>query len=242
MKLTRGAIGNLINRYRAVLTKCRLLNSFGSLAAAAALAAGLALGGTQAALADDLVMEGQTPSSSELSGVTSGDRVIAGWKISQAGTETHDTALATDVTVYSSAGYVGGSLVETGSLGSGDSISLAHGSLSTILNGTSGTGESRQTVQGVAGGSLVMGSGAGTVRATAQDVSLTIQSGIYLGTVIGGSAAIALDGAGSMQTGDRSVTTVISGGNFMSSMQDSGDSGEDAGQTETTDTADSSGT
>ena len=34
---TQGAIGNLINRYRAVLKKCRLLNVFGSLAVAGLL-------------------------------------------------------------------------------------------------------------------------------------------------------------------------------------------------------------
>lgn len=34
---TRGAIGNLVNRYRAVLKKCNLLNVFGSLAAAGAM-------------------------------------------------------------------------------------------------------------------------------------------------------------------------------------------------------------
>ena len=35
--LTKGAIGNLVNRYRAVLAKCNLINTFGSLAVAAAL-------------------------------------------------------------------------------------------------------------------------------------------------------------------------------------------------------------
>ncbi|MBR5882736.1 MAG: autotransporter domain-containing protein [Mailhella sp.] len=38
--LSRGAIGNLINRYRAVLKKCRLMNTFGSLAAASMLVLG----------------------------------------------------------------------------------------------------------------------------------------------------------------------------------------------------------
>ena len=42
--LTRGAIGNLINRYRAVLKKCSLMNTFGSLAVAAMLVAGTASG------------------------------------------------------------------------------------------------------------------------------------------------------------------------------------------------------
>ncbi len=48
--LTKGAIGNLINRYRAVLDKCRLLNVFGSLAVAGMLVmggAGIAVGAIQ---------------------------------------------------------------------------------------------------------------------------------------------------------------------------------------------------
>lgn len=51
MQLTKGAIGNLINRYKAVLKKCHLMNTFGSLAVAGMLvmggaaAAGAATGG-----------------------------------------------------------------------------------------------------------------------------------------------------------------------------------------------------
>ena len=41
MQLTKGAIGNLINRYRAVLKKCHLLNVFGSLAVAGMLVMGV---------------------------------------------------------------------------------------------------------------------------------------------------------------------------------------------------------
>ena len=40
MKQTKGAIGNLLNRYRAVLKKCHLLNTFGSLAVASMLVMG----------------------------------------------------------------------------------------------------------------------------------------------------------------------------------------------------------
>lgn len=49
MQLTKGAIGNLINRYRAVLKKCHLLNVFGSLAVAGMLV----MGGAAAAGAAD---------------------------------------------------------------------------------------------------------------------------------------------------------------------------------------------
>ncbi len=38
--LTKGAIGNLVNRYRAVLKKCNLINTFGSLAVASMLVLG----------------------------------------------------------------------------------------------------------------------------------------------------------------------------------------------------------
>ena len=38
--LTKGAIGNLVNRYRAVLKKCTLINVFGSLAVASMLVMG----------------------------------------------------------------------------------------------------------------------------------------------------------------------------------------------------------
>ncbi len=47
MQLTKGAIGNLINRYKAVLKKCHLMNTFGSLAVAGMLI----MGGTGVAVA-----------------------------------------------------------------------------------------------------------------------------------------------------------------------------------------------
>ena len=49
MKQTKGAIGNLLNRYRAVLKKCHLLNTFGSLAVASMLV----MGGVGVAQAND---------------------------------------------------------------------------------------------------------------------------------------------------------------------------------------------
>ena len=41
MKLSRNALRNLANRYRAVLKKCRLVNTFGSLAVADMLVMGV---------------------------------------------------------------------------------------------------------------------------------------------------------------------------------------------------------
>lgn len=44
LMMTKGAMGNLVNRYRAVLKKCHLLNVFGSLAIAGMLVMGAATG------------------------------------------------------------------------------------------------------------------------------------------------------------------------------------------------------
>ena len=53
MQLTKGAIGNLINRYKAVLKKCHLMNTFGSLAVAGMLVMG---GAGVAGAADDVAL------------------------------------------------------------------------------------------------------------------------------------------------------------------------------------------
>ena len=53
--LTKGAMGNLVNRYRAVLKKCHIMNTFGSLAVAAMLVMGSA---GMASAADDIIMTG----------------------------------------------------------------------------------------------------------------------------------------------------------------------------------------
>ena len=56
MQLTKGAIGNLINRYKAVLKKCHLMNTFGSLAVAGMLIMG---GAGVAVAAQDMALEGK---------------------------------------------------------------------------------------------------------------------------------------------------------------------------------------
>lgn len=50
MQLTKGAIGNLINKYKSVLKKCSLLNAFGTLAVGGMLV----LGSTEVTYADDV--------------------------------------------------------------------------------------------------------------------------------------------------------------------------------------------
>ena len=53
MRQTKGAIGNLLNRYKAVLKKCNLLNTFGSLAVASMLV----MGGAGVAQADPQIFK-----------------------------------------------------------------------------------------------------------------------------------------------------------------------------------------
>lgn len=63
--LTKGAIGNLINRYRAVLKKCNLMNVFGSLAVAGMLVmggAGMAIADERPIINNNTVVNGQSVS------------------------------------------------------------------------------------------------------------------------------------------------------------------------------------
>ncbi|WP_458399234.1 autotransporter domain-containing protein [Mailhella sp.] len=79
--LTKGAIGNLINRYKAVLKKCNLINTFGSLAVASMLV----MGGAGVAEAGYFEGKGQEYTVDENTTVPKvpglGDRVVGGWSI-----------------------------------------------------------------------------------------------------------------------------------------------------------------
>ena len=72
MKLTQGAIGNLINRYRAVLKKCHLLNTFGSLTVASMLVMGGA--GVAQAAGDEVLGGAGTPTMTE-----EVNHLVGGW-------------------------------------------------------------------------------------------------------------------------------------------------------------------
>ena len=75
--LTKGAIGNLVNRYRAVLTKCNLMNTFGSLAVAAMLVMG---GAGEAEAARHYALGNTTPDAAISSLPDGKDRVLGGWR------------------------------------------------------------------------------------------------------------------------------------------------------------------
>ena len=83
--LTKGAIGNLVNKYRAVLKKCGLLNIFGSLALAGALTVGAAGMAVAAVDWNDSVVE-ITSGTEQVTGST--DTVAASITIDSGGTLT----------------------------------------------------------------------------------------------------------------------------------------------------------
>jgi len=71
--LTKGAIGNLVNRYRAVLKKCNLINMFGSLAVASMLV----MGGAGVASADPgyYAQQGNSTITIDIDGTTDGFQI-----------------------------------------------------------------------------------------------------------------------------------------------------------------------
>ena len=94
--LTKGAIGNLINRYRAVLKKCHLMNTFGSLAVASMLVMGAA-GAAMGAVAQI----GNNPYDSLAAAVDaaqSGDTIVLLQDVQGSGVKI-DTAQKTDITI-----------------------------------------------------------------------------------------------------------------------------------------------
>ena len=86
MTLSKGAVGNLVNRYRAVLKKCHLMNVFGSLAVAALIT----MGGSVALAASDFAYEGALKDNV----VGEGGKAIGGWNFTQPGEMSGDHSTA----------------------------------------------------------------------------------------------------------------------------------------------------
>ncbi|MGN1038180.1 MAG: hypothetical protein ACI4P0_02140, partial [Mailhella sp.] len=73
---TKGAIGNLISRYRAVLKKCSLINTFGSLAVASMLVFGsayMAVADSHTVISDTTTQGGAVFNDNDVSGETDAD-------------------------------------------------------------------------------------------------------------------------------------------------------------------------
>ena len=245
MQLTKGAIGNLINRYKAVLKKCHLMNTFGSLAVAGMLIMGGA-GMAVAANNDQALGVGGTYNATETV------NHLVGGELYKTNTPTSGKTVAHDITLS----VEGGSISEIigGSYISGTNTSYpnaTHGTITTIISGGTisaefvvggskiansdkarlETGKTSLTIKGgtfgttdknnyelVMGGNYVKTGTAASGTATTEGSSVTVDGGTFHASVVGGSVAHRYNGTGVSTVTDNGNTSVtITGGTFKPS-------------------------
>lgn len=169
MQLTKGAIGNLINRYKAVLKKCHLMNTFGSLAVAGMLVMG---GAGVAGAADDVALEGKnTYDSAETPTV---NHLMGGWLVNTpetAGNAKGDITLTVNGGTISE--IIGGSYAQGLTAENNELLTVTHGNITT----TTISGEKTTSAEFVVGGSKVAG-GDGANLETGK-TTLTITGGTF---------------------------------------------------------------
>jgi hypothetical protein len=178
MMLTKGAIGNLINRYSAVLKKCSLINTFGSLAVAGMIVAG----GASGAVAEDVIKNGETASITEsVSG-----KVIGGLRLSDNIDSTKNTVDSTNITVSANV---------TDDICGGGYLSTPTGAIVEMMTGetnlTITTGEIGSSTNGIviAGNRVVSYPTTSINKANTvlSNANLTISGGTFNNKVIGSS-------------------------------------------------------
>ena len=162
MQLTKGAIGNLINRYKAVLKKCHLMNTFGSLAVAGMLVMG---GAGMAVAADDVALEGKNNYSSKTD--PNVNHLMGGWLVKEDTTTEATGDITLDVKGGTISEIIGGSYVKANSAFNG---TLTHGTITTTIEGTTSS-------QFVVGGSKIANSENAHLKTG--DISLTIKGGTF---------------------------------------------------------------
>lgn len=240
MQLTKGAIGNLINRYKAVLKKCHLMNTFGSLAVAGMLVMG---GAGMATAADDMALGGgslewsgdadhlmggnlykgnvtvpgeTTPGDISLS-IKGGtiEEIIGGSYVSGNNDQVENVTLgniSTTIQDGSSTEFVVG-----GSKISNDvDATLATGKTSLTINGgTFGKEGENEGYELVMGGNYVKTGTDTKNKASAEGSRVTVNDGIFHASVVGGSVAHRYNGNNSIMVEDNgSTSVVITGGTF----------------------------
>lgn len=242
MQLTKGAIGNLINRYKAVLKKCHLMNTFGSLAVAGMLV----MGGAGVAVAAEDVALGAGGSYDKTVEVNH----LMGGGLYKDNKLTPDTAVASDITLSVEGGsiseIIGGSYI---SGTNADYKNATHGTITTIISGettsaefvvggsklannegaTLETGTTAVTINGgtfgtegktnayelVMGGNYIKTGTGASGTATTDGSSVTVNGGTFHASVVGGSVAHNYSGAGITNVFDNGNTSVtITGGTF----------------------------
>ena len=213
MQLTKGAIGNLINRYKAVLKKCHLMNTFGSLAVAGMLVMG---GAGMAVAADpDVALKGQNTYDSEKN--PSVNHLMGGWLVKEDTTTEATGDITLDVKGGTISEIIGGSYVKANSAFNG---TLTHGTITTTIEGTTSS-------QFVVGGSKIANSENAHLKTG--DISLTIKGGTFgqkddgkntdYELVMGGNYLKAdLNANDTSKAEAENITVNISGGVFKTSV------------------------
>lgn len=247
MQLTKGAIGNLINRYKAVLKKCHLMNTFGSLAVAGMLVMG---GAGVAVAADDLPLEGEHTYDSEKN--PNVNHLMGGWLVKDAATAGDAKG---DITLTVNGGtiseIIGGSYAKNVN---GNNVTVTHGDITTTISddttsaefvvggskvaGGAGanleTGKTTLTITGgtfgtqktddyelVMGGNYAKTAGSNKLTATTEGSRVAVTDGTFHASVVGGSVAHNYSGTGTIKVSDNGNTSVIiNGGTFNSSESD----------------------
>lgn len=247
MQLTKGAIGNLINRYKAVLKKCHLLNVFGSLAVAGMLVMG---GAGMAVAAEDVPLEGKNNYDSK----TEVNHLMGGWLVNDAATA---EAAKGDITLTVTGGtiseIIGGSYAKSLAAGENNKLlTVTHGDITTTISddttsaefvvggskvaGGDGanleTGKTSLTINGgtfgtkektnyelVMGGNYAKTAGNSELNAATEGSSVTVNGGTFHASVVGGSVAHNYSENGSITVTDNGNTSVtITGGTFNPSQ------------------------
>lgn len=215
MQLTKGAIGNLINRYKAVLKKCHLMNTFGSLAVAGMLVMGGA-GMAVAADAQDVALQGKNNYNS--TDIPEVNHLMGGWKVNDAATA-GDAKGGITLTVNGGkiSEIIGGSYAKSLAANGDSLLTVKHGDITTTI------GDKTTSAEFVVGGSKVAGGdGANLETGT---TAVTINGGTF-GTagetnayelVMGGNYAKTAGSSKLNATTDGSSVTV-NGGTFHASV------------------------
>lgn len=250
MQLTKGAIGNLINRYKAVLKKCHLMNTFGSLAVAGMLIMG---GAGMATAADDKPLGGGSQEWSGDADHLMGGNLYKGNVTVPGETTPGDISLSIKggtIEEIIGGSYVSGNNDQVGNVTLGNiSTTIQDGSstefvvggskISNDADATLATGKTSLTINGGTFGKegkndgyeLVMGgnyvkTGTDTMNtASAEGSRVTVNDGTFHASVVGGSVAHRYNGNNSIMVEDNgSTSVVINGGTFSPSQSNIADS------------------
>lgn len=214
MQLTKGAIGNLINRYKAVLKKCHLMNTFGSLAVAGMLVMGGA-GMAVAENAGDMALQGKNNYNSEEN--PNVNHLMGGWLVTTpetAGKAQGDITLTVNGGTISE--IIGGSYAKSLAANGDSLLTVKHDDINTSISGETISAEF------VVGGSKVAG-GAGAKLETGK-TTLTIENGTFgksdadnYELVMGGNYAKTA-GSNNLTATTKGSSVAIEGGTFHASV------------------------